>query len=308
MNEGPPTPAADGRERLSLILMNWKRPRMLERIVERYAAYGFVDDIIVWDNNPGEPLRLPRRPGLKVVSCRHDAGLDARWAAAAMADHAHLLVHDDDLLLSRPALLLLFKRYLRRPDLSHSLRGRGLGRHYEREEAYGPVDVALTNCLILNAAYIRPYFDCVAGFDDLRDHGCGNGEDIIMNFVVRRATGERNRAHFIGFEDATGDPAVGAHSLWGRPHHTMVRRAIARRCIESLLREPTALNPCLHGMDELRRRYPAAWQRYHREPAAMMSPGNFELSGEVDRRGFERTLRLLCRAPAARRGANRGEA
>jgi hypothetical protein len=287
--------SAPERRRLSLIIMNWKRPQMVTKIVERYSNYSIIGDIIVWNNNFESTLDFKNLPNVKVVICKHDAGLDSRWAAGILADQEHLLVHDDDLILTEKSLKLLFHKYLRNPELCHGICGRNLADRYIPVDSFGPVDVALTTCLIINRRYIGAYFQHVQMFDDLRNYGCGNGEDILMNWVVRGVTGKKNMAHRIPFADSNKDSAVSLHSIGRRPGHLSVRNEIARRCVQQLTKDKVNLRVENFGLDELSRMFPAVWPRYHREPETVISNENFVLTRNVSIEKFSRALSLLCR-------------
>jgi hypothetical protein len=289
--------AAPGAEekRMTMIIMNWKRPQMVEHIVAAYSEYAVIGDIVVWNNNPDSPLDLSQHPNLKTVTCKHDAGLDSRWAAGVLADQEHLLIHDDDLLLTETALRLIFRHYLRRPHLCHGICGRNLKDSYNVKDAFGRVDMVLTTCLLIHRRYIPSYFDRVALFDDLRHYGCGNGEDIVMNYVVRSITGQKSRAYRIPYTNASNAPGVSSHSISRRPGHLSVRNQIARRCVEQLTREKANLRIDDYGLDELKRMFPASWARYYEEPEAIIKSENFVLSKSVSREKFAGALSLLCR-------------
>lgn len=284
------------KRKMTLIIMNWKRPQMVSTLVERYSSYSAIGDIVVWNNNPEcSPDLGKHRKNVKVVTCKHDAGLDSRWAAGVLADHEHLLIHDDDLVLSETALTLLFRHYLRNPHLCHGICGRNLKDLYETTDAFGRVDVVLTTCLVINRRYLRSYFERVAAFDDLRNYGCGNGEDIVMNYVVRSITGERNKAYHIPYTNASNDSDISKHSISRRPGHLSVRNAIARRSVEHLTGARANLRIDDFGLDELSRLFPASWSRYHEEPEAILKRGSFFLSENVSREKFTSALSLLCR-------------
>jgi hypothetical protein len=289
------------KEKLTLIIMNWKRPQMVSMLVERYSTYSAIGDIVIWNNNPECSFDFAKYPHVKVVTCKYDAGLDSRWAAGVLADQEHLLIHDDDLILTEAALRLLFRRYLRQPHLCHGIAGRHLQDHYNVMDAFGHVDVVLTTCLIISRRYVRDYFERVASFDDLRNYGCGNGEDIVMNYVVRSITGEKNKAHRIPYLNASKDPTVSRYSIGRRPGHLSVRNEIARRCIELLLGERADLRIDDFGLDELSRMFPASWSRYYEEAQAILKSENFVFSENVSRDRFACALSLLCRRRVSQR-------
>jgi len=285
--------------KLTLIIMNWKRPAMIQRIVETYSRYSFVGDIVLWNNN-WEGATAPPEGGrnLKWVRCRYDAGLDSRWAAGALAEHEHLLVHDDDLILAEPDLQLLFRRYLAAPHLCHGTSGRNFQQgRYVLGDSYGRVDIVITPCMIFNKRYVDEYFKRIAAFDDLRNYHCGNGEDIVMNYVVRSLTGEKNLAHRIPFANFAKASENARHAISARPRHLSVRTEIARRCEDRLLGSGSRIAIDSYGIEDLPRLFPPTWPRYFRSPEEVLQSENFLVSDNVASSGWERALSYLSRRP-----------
>ncbi|HWF37504.1 MAG TPA: hypothetical protein VG322_03230 [Candidatus Acidoferrales bacterium] len=277
----------------TLVLLNWKRPEMVRKVIAAYSRYPVIGDIVVWNNNAECSPELNGDARVKSVTCKFDAGLDSRWAAGVLAENEHLLIHDDDVLISEASLKLLFRRYLRNPDLIHGIRGRDCTNGYNRTDSLGRVDVVLTTCLMIHRKYINEYFRHVPAFDDLRDYGCGNGEDIVMSYVVRKATGEKGRAHGVPFADF--DKHLAEHSVSRRPGHMAVRNEITRRCIERLIGEKASFKIEDYGLDELARVFPASWIRYIHNTDTVLEPGNFALSENISAEKFADALSLLCR-------------
>lgn len=286
------------RAKLTLVIMNWKRPEMVRRIVETYSRYSFIGEIVLWDNNWDGMTDLPRGPKLKTVSCRYDAGLDSRWAACALAQHEHVLVHDDDLILAEEDLRLLFRRYLGAPHLCHGVAGRNFqGGRYVLGDSYGRVDIVITPCMIFNERYVDEYFKRIALFDDLRSYHCGNGEDIVMNYVVRSLTGQRNLAHRIPFTNFAKASGIANHAISARPRHLSVRTEIARRCEDRLLGGGSRIAVDTYGIEDLSRLFPPVWPLYFRSPEDLLRSENFSISANVDLGAWARALSYLTRRP-----------
>ncbi len=221
-------------QKLSMVILNWKRTQCLETIVEKYATYGFIEDIIVWNNNREVRINFDHLPNVKVVNCSFDHGLDSRFAACLLCNRDHILIQDDDLIMPKISLLFLFQRYLKQSSIIHGILGRSSFNGYERAEVYGSVDIVLTRAMILNCKYIKPYFKAVSAFDDIRKYTCGNGEDIIMNYVVKNLTGMKNKAYAVLYKDYDLQSKVSQHAMWRRPLHFQVRREITR-CAQFML-------------------------------------------------------------------------
>lgn len=293
-----------GAEKLSLIVMNWKRPQMVERLVAEYLQCPFIGDVVIWNNNWASTLRVAPLSRVKLIKCKVDAGLDSRWAASALADSEHLLICDDDVLLSPRALGFLFGKYLDRPKGIHGIRGRQCQDGYKTKDRLGEVDVVLTACLIVNRRYVEQYFHQIAFFDDLRGYGCGNGEDIVMNYVVQAAGGEKGMAYGIPFRDF--DKLLVEHAVSRRAGHLAVRNEIVRRCIALFSGHKARFKFTDFGLDELGRLYPPVWTSYFTKTEMITQPDSFAISKDVCRQRFADSLSFLCRRKVSREEVDSG--
>jgi hypothetical protein len=203
-------------------------------------------------------------------------------------------------MLSEADLQLLFRRYLSAPHLCHGISGRNFqGGRYALRDSYGRVDIVITPCMIFNRRYVDEYFKRIAVFDDLRSYHCGNGEDIVMNYVVRRLTGEKNVAHRIPFTNFAKVSDIACHAISARPRHVSVRTEIARRCESELLGSALRIATDDYGLRELSRLFPPVWPLYFRSPDEVLQDENFCVSPNVDPRRWERALSYLSRKPVS---------
>ncbi|MEI7998364.1 MAG: hypothetical protein WCH62_02525 [Candidatus Omnitrophota bacterium] len=284
------------QNKLSVVILNWKRPDLLKKIIKTYMQYSFIDDFVIWNNNSKEPILLDNFPKVKVINCKYDAGLDSRYAATMMANQEHVLIHDDDLILSQLSLALLFKEYLRLPDVIHGLIGRNINKGYNLRNVVGKVDIVLTRCQILNKRYIRPYFQNVALFDYIRTLTCGNGEDIIMNYVVRGITGRKNVVHRFPFHDYDTSREVSKESIRLRPFHQEQRQEIAKFCTSHFTNEKHSFNPNQELINQIvEKPTDIIWPKYFKSPQIYRSKENFSLSSNVCSKRLNEALDLLCR-------------
>jgi len=100
----------------TLVLMSYKRPDSVRRIVSNYLAWPeLVPKIIIWNANPTDDSLAdvvasdPER--ITLVSSTQDLGLHQRFAAAALSERPRVLVQDDDLMLPRHGLRRLLMAY-----------------------------------------------------------------------------------------------------------------------------------------------------------------------------------------------------
>ena len=103
------------------VILNWKRPANVERIVAGWRAGGLVTEAFIWNNNGASPLR---HDWAKVVNAGQDLGLYTRFAAACLAQHECVLIQDDDLELPVESLRTLLAAWERDPDIVHGVFGR----------------------------------------------------------------------------------------------------------------------------------------------------------------------------------------
>ena len=76
------------------VMLNWKRPTNVARILAGWQASGFVTEAIVWNNNPAATFR---HPWARVINAAQDLGLYTRFVAACLAENECILIQDDDL-------------------------------------------------------------------------------------------------------------------------------------------------------------------------------------------------------------------
>ena len=76
--------------RITAVMLNWKRPENVARIVAGWRESGLVDEAIVWNNNPDAPLTLDG--WARVINTSHNHGLYARFVAACLARNDCVLI------------------------------------------------------------------------------------------------------------------------------------------------------------------------------------------------------------------------
>ena len=83
------------------VILNWKRPANVARILEGWESGNVVTEAIAWNNNPESSFR---HHWAKVINCSRDLGLYTRFAAACLASNDCVLIQDDDLELSADSI------------------------------------------------------------------------------------------------------------------------------------------------------------------------------------------------------------
>ncbi|MCA9270488.1 MAG: glycosyltransferase [Planctomycetales bacterium] len=211
------------------VILNWKRPTNVARILSGWQASGIVNEAIVWNNNPAATFR---HPWANVVNAAQDMGLYTRFAAACLARHDCVLIQDDDLELPAESLRALVDAWQDDPDIIHGVFGRAPkpdGSYARNIGGDADSPVVLTRVLVAHRRYASQFFQVAPAFDDIQQGGkpVGNGEDIIFSYVARKASGRLNRVHRVAVNEL---PAP--HSIHGRnwKGHVAHRTRLLRAC------------------------------------------------------------------------------
>jgi hypothetical protein len=115
---------------VSACLLSWKRPQNLQEIVDSLHPYEFVDEILIWNNNPEVELAL-RGEKVRVLPSDQNMGCYGRFLCAKKARNDIVYVQDDDVLVRNvPALYQSFLGDDAR--ITHALSGG----HLRRRERY----------------------------------------------------------------------------------------------------------------------------------------------------------------------------
>ncbi len=220
------------------VILNWKRPTNVQRIVAGWFAGGLVTEALVWNNNPDAPLGPIA--GAKVINAGQDLGLYTRFAAACLAGHECVLIQDDDLELSPASLAALHAAWLSDSAVIHGVFGRTPkpdGSYARNVQGDAEVPVVLTRVLLAHRRYAASFFKVAPMFTEIQSGGrpAGNGEDILFSYIARRDSGRLNRVHRVAVTEL---PAP--HSIHGRnwQSHINHRTRLLRAC-EAWLQEET---------------------------------------------------------------------
>jgi len=211
------------------VILNWKRPTNVARILGAWQASGILTEAIVWNNNPAATFR---HHWAKVVNAAQDMGLYTRFAAACLANNDCVLIQDDDLELPTKSLRALLDAWQSDPDIIHGVFGRAPkpdGSYARNIGSDTDSPIVLTRVLVAHRRYASRFFQVAPTFDDVQQGGkpAGNGEDIIFSYAAMRESGRLNRVHRIKVNEL---PAP--HSIHGRNWnaHVAHRSRLLRAC------------------------------------------------------------------------------
>lgn len=219
---------------ITLVMLHWARPAHVIELLSRYSRYRAVSEVILFANSP-PPLLADVRPAPTVIHSNRDLGLYTRFAAAALAANACVLLVDDDLAVPEETVEHLLDRWRRDPAVCHGLFGRDVSRGYEPRDTFGEVEVLLTRCVMTGRDVCIHALQHVHAFDDMPCEPQGNGEDIVLSFSAMARSGRRNRAYPLSFEEMpdcvpaqTGRKEVAINRRW--PGHFEHRARLVERC------------------------------------------------------------------------------
>lgn len=218
------------------VILNWKRPANVQRIVEGWLAGGLVTEAIVWNNNASAPPGPIA--GAKVVNAAQDLGLYTRFAAACLAQHACVLIQDDDLELPQTSLAALHGAWQADPAVIHGVFGRApkpdgsYARHVRGDVG---VPVVLTRVLLADRRYAARFFEVAPRFAAIQREGLpeGNGEDILFSYLVRQVSGRLNRVHRVAVTELPAPHSIHRRDWQAHIDH---RTRLLRAC-EAWLQE-----------------------------------------------------------------------
>ena len=227
---------------LTGVLLNWKRPANVARILSGWQAGTIVTEAIVWNNNPAATFS---HPWANVVNASQDLGLYTRFAAACLAKNDCVLIQDDDLELPAESLLTLVDAWRSDPEILHGVFGRAPkpdGSYARNIGGDNEAPIVLTRALVSHRRYCARFFQVAPTFDAVQREGrpAGNGEDIVFSYVVRQASGRLNQVHRVAVNELPAPNSIHGRDWQGHVAH---RTRLLRAC-EAWLRGTQSENRC----------------------------------------------------------------
>jgi len=212
---------------LSVVMLNWKRPTNVRRILDGLWQSPLVSEVIVWDNNP-TTLSLDGKT--KFIMSSEDMGLFTRFAAMSLAKNDAVLIQDDDLYLPHETIAALYGSWQAGRYCIHGIFGRhlapGPGYSYHRSPS-GPCPIVLTRAMICSREYAAWFFAALGRFRHLFDGSVpyGNGEDILLSYVAMAEYGQLNAAYDLPVKELPSNDAI-----CKRAGHNAHRTRIVQAC------------------------------------------------------------------------------
>jgi hypothetical protein len=213
--------------RLTVIILSWKRVDNIYKILQSYDNFEIVDEIIIWNNN--RSISLNKTPKTTIINSSEDMGMRTRFAAGLFAKNECIIFHDDDTLLPQNTIKKLYSEWKKKPEIMHGLWGcipKKNGTYSKYLEPPAKVDMIIGRCMVLKSQYCRDFFQIEKSHPAPIDHSVLNGcEDILMSYMIMKITGKKNQCHSFEY---VGLPYNNAISR--RPNHYNQRTEFMQRC------------------------------------------------------------------------------
>jgi len=225
---------------MTIVMLNWKRPDNVRRIVPRLMQAKHVKHVLIWDNTGAARMRFPTER-VTVIRSTKDMSLFTRFAAGALADTDAIMYHDDDVLIQPKVLDTLYKRWDADPDVLHTLFGRKLqkdGTYAAEVKGNGEAPLTLTTAVLTHKQYVLDAMQMAYTLDSLVRQGrpLGNGEDILLSYAAMRASGRPQQVHALAYKRLPDPYAI--HRRWGG--HGKFRTQLCEACAAWVLQNPQA--------------------------------------------------------------------
>ncbi len=177
----------------TLIILNWKRPANIVKIIGSLHNHPYITNIIVSNGNPNNQLLFK---DLKKVTCYDDSslnfvyGLDLRFLRGISASTDKLIIMDDDIFIDHDNLTKLLHSYEENPNRIVGFEGRNMesdSHYYNLPYKSQYCDIVLTRLLVCDKYLCSLFFTCKPLVEDIYKTGIpyGNGEDILLSFIAK---------------------------------------------------------------------------------------------------------------------------
>lgn len=182
---------------VTVVLMNFKRPDNIRKIVDNMVTYSNVAEILVVSNNPNTSFTYSHEKVvmLDMMGYENELGVAVRFKACLLAMNWHILIADDDLVVTEAGLSNLLTARHEHPQ---SIVG-FWGRNYDpdnhtyilQESGPGHHGIALTKALLLDTCACRAFWAASHLMHDVAHEAAvtWNGEDIFMSLVSEKVLG-----------------------------------------------------------------------------------------------------------------------
>ncbi|MEM8884727.1 MAG: hypothetical protein AAGD14_11705 [Planctomycetota bacterium] len=195
-----PRRSAAGLPPATVILMSYRRPGNMRAIVGEVLRLGFVERVVVSNNNPDVALRISIRDRrLAILQQDRHRRASIRMALARDTAGERFLTCDDDLFLRAEQMEELYRRFLAQPEIVHGLVGSmrlppGTDKS-ARSDLRGDRELdVVSRVAAFSRAHVDGWFRNLATLGLDSPDELQNGEDILLSL----AGSGRPRCHDLG--------------------------------------------------------------------------------------------------------------
>lgn len=207
-------------DKISVIILSWKRPKNIPIILKQLIASKLIDEIFLWNNNPKIKLKSSH-PKVITMQSGKNFGTLARYCIAFLAKNETILIQDDDLVLKPKQIKTIYKKYKQNKNKLYGCFGRNImsGR-YVKINAYGDVDIIIGRTIMFNKKEIYKFFKYAGDFID------GIEDDILFSFSIKT----KHKVVKVGkIKELPNN-----HALSKRPDHLLRRQKMINYCLKNL--------------------------------------------------------------------------
>lgn len=187
------------QERLSVVLLSYKRPKNIDKLLSSLLLCPFVDEIVVSNNNPHIRMETHLHladPRVAVINQAQRCYASIRFDISLHLKSEFILAIDDDIFLEPEQIQLLFHRLLETPEVPHGVGGEifseDLSEYRRVARSDEPVE-ALSWLFAYTREHVLKYFELLdrLGIDN---HTFDSSEDVPLSFSGK----SHARVHDIG--------------------------------------------------------------------------------------------------------------
>ncbi|OGM59544.1 hypothetical protein A2955_01230 [Candidatus Woesebacteria bacterium RIFCSPLOWO2_01_FULL_37_19] len=168
-------------EKLSVVLLSWKRPKNIPIILNKLYAVKRVDEIVLWNNNP-EITFSYKNPKLQVINSPINYGPIIRYCLTGILKNNNIMFQDDDLYHTKEQIEKLFLAYVKDTSRIYGPLGRNLENFkYIKKNSWGNVDIVIGRTTLFHKRHLYKFFKYLGSWN-----GVFEDDDILFSFALKR--------------------------------------------------------------------------------------------------------------------------
>lgn len=141
---------------VTAILLSWKRPQNIPRMVSELKRSPRISEILLWNNNPEINLELS---GVKVINSPCNYYCFARYCMVPLAENDVIWFQDDDLLIHPEQFETIYTEYARDSSRIYGVEGRNIVNGlYSADRVYGECEIVLGQAMLFHRSLLHLAF------------------------------------------------------------------------------------------------------------------------------------------------------